>query len=84
MGHLLECVVKPDEHATTGRSPTRVKEERRPGRHVERIAVIHPRVTWGTREVPLAARFGGAIFLGAAFLAVLSTVALDGGHWRGH
>jgi hypothetical protein len=54
------------------------------GRHVESIAVIHLRVTWGTRKVHLAARFSGAVFVGAAFLAVLSIVALRGRHWLGH
>ena len=55
-----------------------------PGRHVESIAIIHLRVTWGTRKVHLAARFSGAVFLGVAVLAVLSIVALDGRHWLGH
>ena len=55
-----------------------------PGRRVESIAIIHLRVTWGTRKVHLAARFTGAVFLGVAFLAVLSTVALDGWRWLGH
>ena len=55
-----------------------------PGRRVESIAIIHLRVTWGTRKVHLAARFSGAVFLGVVFLAVLSTVALDGWHWLGH
>jgi len=55
-----------------------------PGRHVESIAVIHLRVTWGTRKVHLAARFSGAVFLGVAFLAILSAIALDGWRWLGH
>jgi hypothetical protein len=55
-----------------------------PGRHAENIAVIHLRVTWGTRKVHLAARFSGAVFFGVAFLAVLSIIALDGRHWLGH
>lgn len=55
-----------------------------PGRHVESIAIIHLRVTWGTRKVHLAARFSGAVFLGVALLAVLGTVALDGWRWLGH
>lgn len=54
-----------------------------PGRRVERIAVIHLRVTWGTRKVYLAARFSGAVFLGLAFLAALSAVAFDGWRWLG-
>lgn len=41
-------------------------------------------LTWGTRKVHLAARFSGAVFLGVAFLAVLSIIALDGRHWLGH
>jgi len=55
-----------------------------PRRHAENIAVIHLRVTWGTRKVQLAARFSGAVFLGVVFLAVLSIIALDGRHWLGH
>jgi hypothetical protein len=55
-----------------------------PGRHVESIAVIHLRVTWGTRKVQLAARFSGAVFVGVAFLAAPSIIALDGWHWPGH
>lgn len=55
-----------------------------PGRHVESIAIIHLRVTWGTRKVHLAARFSGAVFLGVAFLAALGAVALDGWRWLGH
>ncbi|HEX8112244.1 MAG TPA: hypothetical protein VF516_31135 [Kofleriaceae bacterium] len=55
-----------------------------PGRHVESIAIIQLRVTWGTRKVQLAARFSGAVFLGVAFLAVLGVAALDGWRWLGH
>ena len=54
------------------------------GRHVESIAIIHLRVTWGTRKVHLAVRFRGAVFLGIAVLAALSTVALNGWRWLGH
>ena len=55
-----------------------------PSRHADKIAVIHLRVTWGTRKVQLAARFSGAVCLGIAFLVVLSIIALDGRHWLGH
>jgi hypothetical protein len=53
------------------------------GRHTDKAAVIHLRLTWGTRKVHLAARFGGAVFLGAAFLALLGIIVLHGQHWLG-
>ena len=55
-----------------------------PGRHVESIAIIHLRITWGARKVHLSARFSGAVFLGIAVLVVLDIIALDGRRWLGH